>query len=795
MRDTENDFRNNTRPSVADGGEPLTASLENQVVKLLDDLFAHGSDIVSAERVHAFFRQESLRAETLFERLAAFGKENGLALYERTFTANSFFAAPPARAFILTPSYNINVIERVNVKTRTVSTVCFQSGERKTLSAGDLFQRGESLPVLCFDGMLHSFMTSEENLAPLQHDSRGDTHSSHGNSHGGQGSAHSDEHDESASGILSKLFRLFKEERHDVGVVLAYASIVGLLALVVPLSSQAIVNAVALGVFTNQLTVMCIIVAIGIIALSGFSIMQRYVVDMLQRRLFVRTAFEVAYRMRHIKQSAIEGEYAPELVNRFFDVLTVQKTISKFLLDGVSSTLTALIGLVLLALYHPFFILLDVLLLLFVPVLIFLLGQGGLRTSIKESKKKYALVHWLEEVARCQTSFKLNGTTEFIFERVDHIATEYVKARGNHFRVLAWQFTGMATLRVFTMVGVLGIGGSLVIEKELSLGALVAAEIVVISLMSALEKLVTQFEEHYDLLTAIDKISHITEKPLDAVGGDILALPDGAASLSMHHVSFAYADGREVLKGVSLEIAAGGRVSLTGSSGAGKSTLAEILVGLRLPAHGSVEIAGQDLSRLDLNSIRKTIALVLNRDEIFDGTIEENITLGRRVSYDNLRWALKTAQLYDDILELPNGLQTRIASAGSNLSGGLVRRLMFARAVISHPKILVLDEAFGGIEESKKLKLIDSLYAEKCWTIIDISHDAELVHRSRMVFVLDSGVIVEQGTPRELALKSQNGFATLFPDLALRFQREEAATNLAQEKIHLRLPGDAEPAS
>lgn len=565
--------------------------------------------------------------------------------------------------------------------------------------------------------------------------------------------------------VLSKLWQLIKQEKRDMWLVVGYSVVIGLLSLVVPLASQAIINSVALGVYTNRFFVLCAAIAIGLLALGIFSVMERHVVDVLQRRLFVRTAFDLAQRLPGIQRSAIQGESLAELVNRFFDLITIQKAIGKFLLDGVSSVLIIITGLLLLAVYHPFFILFDFGLLLFLIFLVLILGQGGLKTSIKESKKKYALVHWLEEVARCQLSFKMSGTPALIFKNVDHISEEYVKARSSHFRVLVRQALGSAVFKAVSAVGVIGIGGALVIERQLTLGQLVAAELVIITILSVLEKLTNQFDDYYDLLTAVDKLSYITEKETETAHGEnFLQTSGSAAAISFKNVSFSYPGDALLLKNITVEIPARSRTSIIGASGGGKTTIAALLVGLYQPDAGVIEFDGHDISRLQLSELRREVGLVLHADEIFDGTIEENITMGRNFTYPEIRAVLQTVEAWNEITLLPDGLQTRLSGSGKNLAQSFIRRIMFARAIIGNPKILILDESFGGMDAIAKLRLIDTLYSFKNRTIIDISHDADLLKRAEKVLILDKGEITESGAYNELSSRSEV-FKNLFPML------------------------------
>ncbi|MCS6808206.1 MAG: ABC transporter ATP-binding protein [Bacteroidota bacterium] len=570
-------------------------------------------------------------------------------------------------------------------------------------------------------------------------------------------------HTPTAWELLKKLLYLIRAEKHDIWVLVVYSMIAGLFSLILPLSSQAIVNAVQLGVVTPQLIVLCIAVSFGMLVTGIFVVIESYLLDLIQRRLFVRAAFDIATRLPRIRMEALAGDYPPELMNRFFDVLTIQKSLSKMLLDGLSALLIALVGLILLAIYHPIFILFDFALFFFAGIVIFVLSYRGLETSIKESKKKYALVEWLEEIARSHTSFKLYSTEQFIIERVDHITDEYVKARALHFAVLARQLMGSAIFRAIASAGILGLGGFLVIEQSISIGQLVAAELVILSVLSSLEKLISQFDIYYDLLTAIDKISHITDKELEDITGEAFEHRFGPAALRFQNVHFAYPNGFYALRGVSFEIAPCSHTSIVGEPGSGKTTITNLLARLYEAQSGGILLNGQEIRHLRISDTRSAIGIVTTNLEIFHGTVRDNITLGRHCTTEEMEWALQTACVYDDIIQLPDGLNTSIVATGSNISESILCRIMIARAIIGRPQLLVIDEAFHTLDQARKLQIIDKIYACGYWTVLDISNDIENIRRSDRILVLSKGVVVESGTAKELAARPNSIFSRLFP--------------------------------
>ena len=355
--------------------------------------------------------------------------------------------------------------------------------------------------------------------------------------------------------------------------LIAYTTIAGVLALVVPLTAQALVNTIAADVLVQPLVVLSLLTLVGL-GLSGvLQLMKLSIAETLQQRLFARTALDMADKLPRLLGSSLRGEYAPELVNRFFDTLTVQKALSKLLLDGLAALLQALVGLVLLAFYSPYLLGLDIGILLFVGFVVGILGIGGLRTSLQESIEKYRVAGWLEDMARCQADLKLHGTTSYLLDRADDTVMGYLSARQSHFRILWRQAFGNYVFQAVAAAAVLAVGGWLVINRQLTLGQLVAAQLVVVALLAAIDKLIRQADQVFDLLTRLEKVGHVLDMPTERAGG--LAIPrdgDAPPALEVRGARFSYAPERETLTGLTLSVAPGERVCIVGESGAGKST-------------------------------------------------------------------------------------------------------------------------------------------------------------------------------------------------------------------------------
>jgi ABC-type bacteriocin/lantibiotic exporter with double-glycine peptidase domain len=342
----------------------------------------------------------------------------------------------------------------------------------------------------------------------------------------------------------------------------------------------------------------------------------------------------------------------------------------------------------------------------------FVLGRGAVKTSVKESKTKYAMAAWLEDLARCRTTFRYDGASEFALERSDQLVFNYLTARKKHFKVLMRQILFLLLVQALASTALLAIGGWLVIDNQLSLGQLVAAELIVAVVVGSFAKLGKHIESFYDLMASIDKLGVLLDLPTERTDG-LLTLPEASATeqsgIVVDQVSYHTSDGREILHKVSVKIPPGQHVALTGESGTGKSLLLDLLFGLREAASGAVRINGVDPRDVRPDVLRRQVALA--RDvEIFDGTILENIHLERPdVSINDVRTAAETVGLMSAIQRLPNGLETSLNATGSPLTTGQLRRLMLARTLAGNPRVLLIDELLDSMSDEEAERILKVL--------------------------------------------------------------------------------------
>jgi putative ABC transport system ATP-binding protein len=542
----------------------------------------------------------------------------------------------------------------------------------------------------------------------------------------------------------SYLWRILFAERKDLNLVVIYGIAVGIFSLVVPIAAQSLVNTVVFNFLLQPIVILSLLV-VGMLGVATLlKLIQTAVVETIQTRIFARVAIDLAYRLPRVRIEAYDQHRGTELINRFFEVVTVQKGLAFMLVDGLSVILQAVIGMVLLAFYHPLLLAFDLILLFFIFLVIFLPSRRGVATSIKESKAKYNVASWLEEIARNPNVFKLGGGSQYAIARADEATLQYLKVRKSHFAILMQQITGTLLLQTLVSGLFLGLGSYLVIQKQLTLGQLVASEIIVTMVVSGFAKFGKYLETFYDLVASTDKLSHLFILPLESETHEHTVLKHGAFSVSLKNLSFAYSDtGAPTLHGVNLGVSAGERLGIVGGNGAGKSTIFDLILGFRRPTAGFVELQGSDLRDINLEAVRKQIAVV--RDvEIIDGTILDNIRIGRDdLSIEEVRAALTDVGLLDEIAALPEGLSTGLSGSLSPLSAGQAQRLMLARAIVGKPQLLLLDEALDDIDYENKKTLLKKLFDPAApWTLIVATHDTfELDACSRIVQLAEGKIL------------------------------------------------------
>jgi ABC-type bacteriocin/lantibiotic exporter with double-glycine peptidase domain len=545
---------------------------------------------------------------------------------------------------------------------------------------------------------------------------------------------------------LQRFFRMLSLDRKEIFLVYAYALFSGLINLSLPLGVQAIIGFVNSAQFSTSLILLIAVVVLGVMAAGLIQIMQLTITELLQKRIFVRSSFEFAYRIPRFKMEAVSNFYAPELMNRFFDTLTVQKGLAKILIDFSSSILQIVFGLLLLSFYHPFFVFFGVALITMIFLIVWFTGPKGLKTSIYESKYKYQVAHWLEEMARVMGTFKLAGESDLPLKKTNEHVEHYLKYRKQHFSVLITQFANIVAFKTVITGGLLILGTVLVVNQEINLGQFVASEIIILLVMSSAEKLIVTLETVYDVLTGLEKIGQVTDIELENVGGRNLAEigNDSGLSIELSNVSYKYEHSESpVLKNVSFRVEAGEHVAIVGTNQSGKSTLLSIISGLFHNYTGSVLYNGIPLKDINVVSLRDVIGDNLGQQDLFNGTLEENISVGKSdITIEDMLWSIEQVGLSDFFKTLPKGLSTHINPEGQGLSRSIRQKIILARTFAERPKMVVMDNVLDGLDSFDKMRIYNLITApENTWTMMVVTDDAQLIRRCDKVIFLEDGMV------------------------------------------------------
>ena len=421
---------------------------------------------------------------------------------------------------------------------------------------------------------------------------------------------------------------LLQLEKKDIFQVFYYAIFGGIVALSLPLGIQVIINLIQGAQISTSWIVLVILVTLGVIFSGALQLMQLRIIETIQQRIFVRASFELSYRFPKIKMKELRNYYPPELANRFFDTLTIQKGLSKLLIDIPTAVLQIIFALILLSFYHPFFIVFGMLLMILIYAVFKFTIQKGITTSLDESKNKYKVAHWIQEIARTIVSFKLSGNTSLAVTKNDYLVNNYLKSRESHFKVLMLQYIQMIGFKVFVTAGLLLIGGALVLNQEMNIGQFVAAEIIIILVINSVEKLIIGLESFYDVLTSIEKLGQVVDKKLESQIGEVPVFDEGM-TIEFDRVSFSVKNREKpILKDISLTIKNTSRILIRGESGAGKSSLLRLLSGVIFPSEGNIYVNNLSLKSLYLNHYRTQLGLSLSEETPFEGSLRENLTFG-----------------------------------------------------------------------------------------------------------------------------------------------------------------------
>lgn len=495
-----------------------------------------------------------------------------------------------------------------------------------------------------------------------------------------------------------KLVAILQLDKKEVSAIYIYAILAGLVQLVTPLGIQSIIGFVMAGALSTSIVVLITVVVLGVFLNGLFQIRQLQIIEKIKQKIYTRDALSFADKIPHLNIEKLDNYYLPELVNRFFDTITLQKGIEKILLEIPAAFIQILFGIILLSLYHPVFIAFGIVLVVLLYVILATTLPKGFTKNLLASDYKYKTAAWLQELARVVKTFKYAKKTSLHIEKTDELVSNYLIARTSYFKILLTQFWSLVAFKIIITAAMLIVGVYLLLNQQINIGQFIAADIVILAVISSVEKLILTLDKAYDTLTAIEKLDKIKSAELESAGNETIAGSNGM-KIDFKNVSFNYPNGKNVLNKINVEIQSGEKVLIVGNSGSGKSTLLRLLTGTFTNFSGAIRINNVALGSYAIDSLRSNTGVLISQQDIFQGTIRDNITMGDSgVTNEELYQLTKSTGLESFIGELEIGFDTDIDPAGKKLPEKIKQGILLARALFSRKTLLLLENPFDGLD-------------------------------------------------------------------------------------------------
>jgi ABC-type bacteriocin/lantibiotic exporter with double-glycine peptidase domain len=554
---------------------------------------------------------------------------------------------------------------------------------------------------------------------------------------------------------LNKFFKIIKLEKKEVTAIYFYAILSGLIQLSLPLGIQTIINFSQAAAGNGQLPVsiilLIVLVLVGILVSGIVQVNQMKIVEKIEQSIFTRFSLDFAFKIPKIETSELNNNHLPELMNRFFEVINLQKGLSKILLDIPLAVIQIIFGLVLLSFYNSSFIVLGLLLVLLLFFIFKYTTTKGLIAAYNESENKYEVASWLEEIARSYKTFKISSQNNFHLKKTDDLVKDYLVSKTRHFEILKFQYWSLIVFKLFISAMMLILGAVLLVKQELNIGQFIAAEIVILLILSAVEKLILNLEVGYNILTGVKKLNVINDKKAEVQGKTAFVSNGNGIGIEVKNLNFKFDQGQNLLENLNFTIQPGAKICVMGDGGSGKSILLELIGGNLKHFEGVININDVPINNINQNEYRKKIGIFYNEQDIFDGTIYDNICMGNEnITPTDIMKLAEMLDIKDFISQLPQGLYTILQPTGKGLSTIIAKKILLLRAIVNHPELLILDEPFelAGAESSKKIATyLTTLQNTTCFVV---SGYVPFAQQADLIIWLEKGKIKHIGEPNSI---------------------------------------------
>ncbi len=517
---------------------------------------------------------------------------------------------------------------------------------------------------------------------------------------------------------VTKLHKNLVRYKKDIWVVYMFAVLAGLVQLSLPLGIQSIIGFVMAGSISTSIVVLICLVLFGVFINGLLQVKQMEIIEKIKQQLFLRSSVEYSYDLPRLDAKGMNEKYLPEVANRFFDSVSLQKSLDKILLELPAAVIQMLLGILLLAFYHPVFIGLGTVLILYVVFMLRFTSARGLTTALDASSHKYKMAAWLQEIARCIVSFKQAAGNMMHMQQTDAVATNYLTAHGAHFKILVRQYWSLISFKVLITASMLIIGALLLVNNQINVGQFVAADIVIIVIITSVEKLINNIDVVYEAIVSSEKLGVIADAEKEETGTLGTSEISQCFAIEFKNVHFNYGGDMPLLKDISFKIPAGKIARIAGENNAGKKTILKLLAGMYNNFSGGIFLDGIPAGNYDICSIRKCTGVMMNDQAIFEASLLQNLTMGNpTISLHKVSRLAAITGLQSFVEECKSGYDTVLQSAGQNLSQSTIQNILLVRALLAGSRLLLLQEPLTHLQDPYKTNVANFIAQQKITTV------------------------------------------------------------------------------
>ncbi len=501
------------------------------------------------------------------------------------------------------------------------------------------------------------------------------------------------------------LSELIAPEKGFIRVAVIYGVLISLLTLSVPIAVQTLINTVANIASARAIFILSSVLLVMLLLAGFLTAMRTRVMELYERRVYARLCAKLSLNTLMAPHSVFEGRRNFTLAQRYFDIMTLQKNIPSLVVDGFALLLQLAVGFTLVSFYHPMLFAFNLVILVLIYLIWILFSRGAKLTALRLSHAKYETAKWLSSLSAAHEFFQSGRHLDFAGTTSEDKISNYVDAHRSHFRFTFSQVIGFLFIYALASASLLGLGGWLVIQGELSIGQLVAAELIMFAVFFGLTQFTNYLKMYYELYGAADKLGQILELPQENLDKNpLMALSDG----SLHCQDLQYSR-QEHKVSLDFTLEAGAKAFVTCERGWIQRGFTKLLKLQALPDRGWLRIGNRELSEYDIYGLRHDVFFV-DRSLIIECTIREYLLMAAPQATSAMAASiLDQLGLSDQIQNLPDKLDTRLSTLGAPLMSADFLLLKLTAAILAQPKIIVLNQDIDNLPKAARTRVIETL--------------------------------------------------------------------------------------